>query len=104
VGFIHRKKAKFSLIEWNHVSESIIVARFMAKVQKVTIIQCYAPNNVAEEKSKEEFYNQLQSSLDESAPRNILIFFGDMKIKVERDNTGRELIIRKEGIGDTNEN
>lgn len=104
VGFLLSKKAKSSLIEWNPVSERIIVARFMAKVQKVTIIQCYAPTNVADEDSKEEFYNQLQSTLDESAPRDILIVMGDMNAKVGSDNTGRELIMGKEGIGDINEN
>ena len=104
VGILLNKKAKSSLMEWNPISEIIIMARFMSKVQKVTVIQCYAPTNVAKEEDKEEFYNQLQATIDKTTPRDVLIVMGDMIAKVGQDNTGRELIMGKEGIGDINEN
>ena len=51
-----------------------------------------------------KIYNQLQATIDKTTPRIVLIVMGDMKAKVGQDNTGRELIMGKEGIGDINEN
>ena len=62
VGILLNKRAKSSLMEWNRISERIIMARFMSKVPKVTVIQCYTPTNVTEAEDKEEFYNQLQAT------------------------------------------
>ena len=55
VGILLNKKAKSSLMEWEPINDRIIVARFMSKIQQVTIIQCYAPTNTAEQEDKEEF-------------------------------------------------
>ena len=71
VGLLLSKKAKASLMEWEPVSDRIIVARFMSKIQKLTIIQCYAPTNVAEQEDKEDFYNQLQGIIDSVTSRDI---------------------------------
>ena len=70
----------------------------MSKILKVTFIQCYAPTNLAEEENKEEFYNQLQDTLDRTTPPDILIVMGDMNAKVGKENTGKELVMGKDGL------
>lgn len=67
----------------------------MSKIQKVTIIQCYAPTNVAEQKTKEEFYNQLQSVIEVVSARDTWIVMRDMNAKVGCDNIGRQRITGK---------
>ena len=47
-------------MEWEPVSERIMWVRLKAKCKNITIIQCYAPTNDAEEDVKECFYEQLQ--------------------------------------------
>ena len=84
------KKASKSLMEWEPVNERILTERFFSKFQKVSIIQCYAPTNIADEERKEEFYQQLQAVQDRVPRRDIVI--------------GREHFMGAEGMGTINEN
>ena len=104
VGIMLTKEARKSLIEWEPVNERILTARFHSKFQKISIVQCYAPTNVADDETKEEFYQQLQATLDKLHRRDIVIVMGDMNAKVGNDNGGREHVMGKEGLGTINEN
>ena len=104
VGLMLTKRASRSLLEWEPVSERILTARFQSKFQKVTVIQCYAPTNNADEEVKEEYYEQLQSVLDKTPKRDITIVMGDFNAKVGSDNTGKEFTMGTEGLGVMNEN
>ncbi|CAH8613947.1 unnamed protein product, partial [Heterobilharzia americana] len=53
---------------------------------------------------KEEFYRQLQSTLDKTSVGDIKIVMGDMHAKLEADNTESELIMGREALGEMNEN
>nr|KAG5687084.1 hypothetical protein BaRGS_017102 [Batillaria attramentaria] len=86
------------------VSPRILSARFNSKGRKVTILQCYAPTNMADEEEKENFYEQLQAVLDKAPRRDLKILMGDLNAKVGTDNTDRELIMGKHGTGTQNEN
>ena len=83
------KEATKSLIEWESVSSRIITARFHTKVWKVTVIQCYAPTNEAEEECKTDFYERLQAVINNQARRDVLLMMGDFNAKISSDNTGR---------------
>ena len=95
---------KKCLMEWEPVDDRIITARINAKIQKITIIQCYAPMNNAEPYEKEEFYNKLQTVVDNAPNRDILIIMGDFNAKVGQNNASIERIMGKEGLGDVSEN
>ncbi|XP_056017321.1 craniofacial development protein 2-like [Ostrea edulis] len=104
VGFLLNKTSKKALLEWNPVSQRIITARFDTKFQKTTIIQVYAPTNEADEYEKDDFYNALQATVDNTPKRDILIIMGDLNAKVGSDRVGRETEIEPHGIGNMNEN
>jgi exonuclease III len=91
-------------MEWEAINERIMTARFHGRFRNVTIIQCYAPTNNAEEGTKEQFYNKLQHTIDKQPKGDIKVLMGDLNAKVGNDNTGRETIMRKEGLGKMNEN
>ena len=93
-----------ALLSWEPVSPRLLTARFNSKGRKVTIIQCYAPTNVAETQEKETFYDQLQAAMDKLPRRDLKILMGDLNARVGADNTNRELIMGKHGVGIQNEN
>lgn len=104
VGIMLSRKATGSLIEWKPISERIITARFTSKFNKVSIVQCYAPTNQANEENKVDYYEQLQSVIDMIPKRDILLVIGDMNAKIGNNNKGREAIMGKHGLGEMNEN
>ena len=58
------KKAEQALMEWKPISDRIIYARFFSKYVKLSIIQVYAPTNEANVEDKYNFYEQLQTVVD----------------------------------------
>ncbi|XP_056017322.1 craniofacial development protein 2-like [Ostrea edulis] len=104
VAIIMNREASQALIEWSPVDERLIVARFHSKYAKMTLIQCYAPTNDAEDDSKTTFYEKLQSTVSKTPRHDILIVLGDLNAKVGNDNEGKKRIMGKHGVGTINEN
>ena len=104
VGLIMNKTTKKSLMEWEPVNDRIIRARFFSKFAKTTILQCYAPTDVADEKDKEDFYTCLQQQIDRIPRHDIALIMGDMNAKVGSDNSGYEECMGKHGMGDRTDN
>ena len=77
-----------ALMQWEAISLRIITGRFNSKGRRVTIIQCHAPTNNADPEKKEEFYRQLQTTMDNTPTADIKILMGDMNAKLGSDNTG----------------
>ena len=103
VAFMMSKLAAKALIEWVLVSPRTITARFNSKGRKVTLINCYAPTNNTTDELKQEFYDSLQGVLDHTPRRGITILMGDLNAKIGSDNTGRERIMGRHGLGCLNE-
>ena len=53
---------------------------------------------------KEAFYEQLQTVLDKVPKRDIKILMGDLNAKIGSDNTGKDLIMGVQALGEMNEN
>ena len=68
------------------------------------IVQCYAPTNVDEQQEKDDYNIQLQGVMDKIPGRDIVLVIWDMNAKLGSDNSGRELVMGKEGLGAMNEN
>ena len=102
VALLMTPEATRALLSWDSVSPRIITARFNSRGRKVTTLQCYAPTNTSSLERKEEFYEQIQATMDKIPKRDLKILMGDAK--VGSDNTGKELIMGRHGVGEQNEN
>jgi hypothetical protein len=65
-------EATHALLSWEPMSPRIPTARSNSKGRKVTILQCYAPTNVADEE-EEDFYEQFQAVLDKRPKRDLRV-------------------------------
>lgn len=104
VGILMSPKMQHSLLAWNPINERIITARITLNGNQITIIQCYAPTDIAELSEKESFYEILSSLLNKTNKTDIIILMGDFNAKVGYITENFEDIMGKHGIGDRNEN
>ena len=66
VVLITNRQVARSLMEWEPISDRLISAIFASNYCNITILQCYAPTNEAEEDVKDDFYEQLQHEVSKS--------------------------------------
>ena len=86
------------------MSGKIITARLHTRHAKVTIVQVYAPTEVSTAEEKDDFYNQLQSVLDEIPSYDIKLVIGDFNAKLDGDRRGQDSKIGPHGsAGQTND-
>ena len=76
VAIMISQQAERSFMEWTPVNQRIITARFYTRYRKVTVIQVYAPHNERAEEEKEQFYQELQETLDGCNKNDIIIIMG----------------------------
>ena len=76
---------------------------FCSKVSNISIIQCYAPTELADDNEKDEFYSRL-NTVDGSTPRgDIVIVMGDLNAYLGVGNSGVENVLGKHGVGVRND-
>ncbi|XP_068229713.1 craniofacial development protein 2-like [Palaemon carinicauda] len=64
----------------------------------MSIIVCYTPTNDIPEERKDEYYDDLQSVVDENPESDMKIVIGDFNAKVGKINQGMEIVMGDEGL------
>ena len=64
VAFIANQHTAKRVLGYNPINDRLISLRLQAKPINITIIQVYAPTSSATDDVMDEFYNQLQDTLD----------------------------------------
>ena len=98
------KEVRKSLLNWQPISSRILLVRLKTKVRPVTIVQCYAPTEIANEDDKDKFYGQLNRTLRSIQKRDIIMIMGDFNAQLGGDNQGVEMVMGKHGLGVLNDN
>ena len=105
VGIVLNDQAAKALIAWQPVSERIITARIQSRHTKSTIVQVYAPTEEADHTDKDDFYEQLQDTLNRVPNHDVVILIGDLNAQIHRNREGLEHVIGPHGTARrTNDN
>ena len=71
----------------------------------MTVVVYYAPQEDKSEDEKDEFYERLNNTVQETPRHDVLIVLGDLNAKVGQDNDTREQTYGREGLSqETNDN
>ena len=104
VALLLNRKTEKALLEWKPFGSRLLKARFHSKYTKLSVLVCYAPTEDANAEVKDAFYDQLQTAVESVHAHDLLLILGDLNAKVGSDNTGREHVMGKHGIGTINDN
>ena len=78
VGLIISKNLRKSVMSYNAVSSRIITIRIKARPANMSIIQIYAPTLDKDDDVHDEFYEQLQATMESIKRSDYLIVLGDV--------------------------
>ena len=85
VGFLVHKDIVNTVMKCCPVSSRLITIRLRAVPFNITIVQAYASTSDYDDNKIEEFYDQLQNVIYQTAKKDILVVQGDWNAKVGRD-------------------
>jgi len=77
VALIIRSPLDSALVSWRPISDRLLVARFAHRHGHLSVIVCYAPTELAEDSTKDTFYNQLSAVTQSIPPHDIMTILGD---------------------------
>ncbi|GFO49148.1 craniofacial development protein 2 [Plakobranchus ocellatus] len=85
VGFIVHKDSADAVLRCRPISSRIMTIRLKAAPFNTTIIQAYAPTTDHEDEEVEDFYNEVQKTLNEVSKKDIIVVQGDWNAKIGQD-------------------
>ncbi len=85
VGFLVHKDIVNTVMGCRPVSDRLITLRLKATPFNITIIQVYVPTSSHSDDEVDSFYNKIQTLVDETPKKDILIITGDWNAKVGVD-------------------
>ncbi|XP_043064099.1 uncharacterized protein LOC122320089 [Drosophila ficusphila] len=104
VGIFVARRMKETLHSWTPISDRLIKATFRCRARPITIVQCYAPTEDANDDIKDDFYTALTSTLTGIPRGNITVIMGDFNAKIGPNFTRMRSATGGHGIGTRNNN
>ena len=106
VGLMMNKEAAKSCLGWEGINNRILIAHFMTKKFRVSVIVVYAPIEPTDgdTSDSDEFYLQLQEQIDRVPGRNMVFLLGDFNAQVGRNRDRWYPSLGNFGVGKENSN
>ena len=100
------KEAAKSCLGWEGINNRILIAHFMTKKFRVSVIVVYAPVNQLTEilVTQMNFTYMLQEQIDRAPSRNLVFLLGDFNAQVGRNRDRWYPSLGKFGVGKENSN
>ncbi|XP_017487696.1 PREDICTED: craniofacial development protein 2-like [Rhagoletis zephyria] len=92
IGFAIANKVMSSVVRWVPVNDRLCLIVFRAKPVNISIINCHAPTEEAEEEDKNSFYTDLEKLYDNQSANTVRLVVGDFNAKVGQETEYRPTI------------
>lgn len=79
--WIHKRRSG-ALIGYEPINSRILVVRLKEKPRCISLIQVYTPTSVSQEKTIEQFYQELADTVKTVPTRDIVMVMADFNVKV----------------------
>ncbi|XP_038221620.1 craniofacial development protein 2-like, partial [Zerene cesonia] len=79
------KKILPSVIQFKPISDRISVLRLKSKFFNITLLNTYAPTELADDATKDDFYEELDQVYDDIPEYDAKILLGDLNAKIGRE-------------------
>ena len=99
VAILMSQQAAKCLMEWAPESSRIIRSKFYSKYKKLTLIHVYSPTNDVCVESKDDLYEQLESTMQKCNRNDIPLITGDLNAKVGKGTTEEREVLEQHGTG-----
>lgn len=83
--FIVSKQYNNNILSFNPISQRISTLRLKGRFHNITFINIYAPTEVSEETTKDDFYGKLDSVFNGVPKNDIKIVLGDMNAQIGKE-------------------
>ncbi|KAG2460450.1 CFDP2 protein, partial [Polypterus senegalus] len=103
VGFMVTSHAARSVIAFQPISSRLAVLTIKGTI-KTHITSIYAPTEMCQDPVKDDFYNQLQQTLDFLPQTDVILLAGDFNAHIGTDRMGWESLMGRFGHGHINDN
>ena len=87
LAIIVNKRVQNAVLECNLKNDRMVSVRFQGKPFNITVIQVYAPTSNSKEAEVEQFYEDLQDSLELTPKKYVFFIIGDCNAKVGSQGT-----------------
>ncbi|XP_028033130.1 craniofacial development protein 2-like [Bombyx mandarina] len=81
-GFMVDGRYIASVIRFDAISERLSILRLKGKFANFTLINAYAPTELAKEENKDSFYEDLEAVIDQVPEYDVKIILGDFNAQV----------------------
>ncbi|XP_047002645.1 uncharacterized protein LOC124620023 [Schistocerca americana] len=85
VGFSVHNKMISAVNKWAPISDRICWMILNAKPSKISLVNCHAPSEDADEETKNDFYLELENVVDRLPRHSIHLIMGDFNAQVGRE-------------------
>jgi len=89
VGCIVTKKLQNYCMGFEPINERMCKLRIRGKFYNITLISAYAPTEDAQDEAKEQFYEELNITLEQSSKHDTVIMLGDCNAKGGKEMNNR---------------
>lgn len=104
MGFLLKDSMMRHVINFKPVNERLCKMRIKGKYNNITIINVHAPTNEQEDEEKEQFYESLQRTVDQTPKSDIVVILGDFNAKLGKEELYKKVTGNFTLHDQTNEN